>query len=267
MLWLALFNDAEHYQSVRRKGDNERAPAEIEDKLAIPHEADKSEAAKIQRGEIVPPTADKGDKGQSSLVTQVLASLPPLHSHSQEYITGILARVKGDVGEAVEILLEEIEGDDNSDWHVEDMLVDQDSGQPSTPSPIRAGSAATPITILLSSASSSAYRDPSPAKSSSPIVPNSPSGSSTTTLSDSSRSSKMTTPSTRSSHSVSRSKPYARPVKKEELAKELDELTVVGDGASHVEKLRQSKREVEVRKETLGRLRAPREKAKTRTVS
>lgn len=285
MLWLALFNNAEHYQSVRRKGDHERGPAEIEDKLAIPHEADQSEAAKIARGEVSPATskANKGVQGQSALVAQVLASLPPHHGHSPEYVSGILARVKGDVGEAVEILLEEIVSDDeherNSDQHVEDMLVDSEEPRrhrSRSESPAPALSAATTIR-----APSTSYRDPpSRSKSSSPSAPNeptSPSGSTTTTQSDSSRISKITTPSTRSSasgsHSGSKPKPYDRP-RKEELAEELDELRVNsgsgsasrgGTDAPARRRGRPRKDEADARRDALRQLRESRQRRQSKT--
>ncbi|RXK39248.1 hypothetical protein M231_03468 [Tremella mesenterica] len=53
MLWLALFSKGEHYQSIRRKGDSERGPSEIEDRLAVPHAKDESEAARRERAELI----------------------------------------------------------------------------------------------------------------------------------------------------------------------------------------------------------------------
>lgn len=103
MLWLALFSLAEHFQSIRRKGDGDSGPAEVEDRLAIPHEKDVSEAARRERGEI--PNKDV----PSVKVSEVLASLPPGHGVSNRRVEEILARTKGDLGDAVEILLEEIE--------------------------------------------------------------------------------------------------------------------------------------------------------------
>ncbi|RSH92953.1 hypothetical protein EHS25_008401 [Saitozyma podzolica] len=284
MLWLALFNNAEHYQSVRRKGDHERGPAEIDDKLAIPHEADQSEAAKIARGEVPPALtkAIKNAQGHSALVAQVLVSLPPHHGHSPEYVAGILARVKGNVGEAVEILLEEIVSDDeherNSDQHVEAMLVDsEESRRHRSESPAPALSAATTIR-----APSASYRDPpSRSKSSSPSAPNeptSPSGSTTTTQSDSSRISKITTPSTTSSASASGSrsgerKPYDRP-RKEELAEELDELRVNagtgsasrgGTDAPARRRGRPRKDDADARRDALRQLRESRQRRQSKT--
>ncbi|ORX37428.1 hypothetical protein BD324DRAFT_651022 [Kockovaella imperatae] len=117
MLWLALFSQAEHFQSIRRKGDGDSGPAEIEDRLAIPHEKDQSEAARRQRGEVVEGPSQGSSSiasGGSSVVSQVLASLPAGHGVSEDRASGILARVKGDLGEAVELLLEELrlEGSD-----------------------------------------------------------------------------------------------------------------------------------------------------------
>jgi OTU domain-containing protein 3 len=267
MLWLALFNNAEHYQSVRRKGDHERGPAEIDDKLAIPHEADQSEAAKIARGEVPPALtkAIKNAQGHSALVAQVLVSLPPHHGHSPEYVAGILARVKGNVGEAVEILLEEIVSDDeherNSDQHVEALLVDsEESRRHRSESPAPALSAATT------------------SSPSAPNEPTSPSGSTTTTQSDSSRISKITTPSTTSSASASGSrsgerKPYDRP-RKEELAEELDELRVNagtgsasrgGTDAPARRRGRPRKDEADARRDALRQLRESRQRRQSKT--
>ena len=109
MLWLALFSLAEHFQSVRRKADGDSGPAEVEDKSAIPHERDASEAARRERGEIIPKATP------SAKVHEVLASLPPGHGMTIRQVEGVLARVKGDLGEAVEILLEDIEVDKMSD--------------------------------------------------------------------------------------------------------------------------------------------------------
>lgn len=103
MLWLALFSLAEHFQSVRRKGDGDSGPAEVEDRLALPHEKDVSEAARRERGEL--PLKDV----PSARVSEVMASLPPNHGISLQRIEDVLARTKGDLGEAVEILLEEVD--------------------------------------------------------------------------------------------------------------------------------------------------------------
>ncbi|WVF70319.1 hypothetical protein IAT40_005109 [Kwoniella sp. CBS 6097] len=108
MLWLALFSQAEHFQSVRRMGDREHGPAEVEDRLAIPHERDVSEAARRERGELID-DKKKVPMSESSQLNQLFASLPPGHGISEEHAQGILSRVKGDIGEAVEILLEEID--------------------------------------------------------------------------------------------------------------------------------------------------------------
>ena len=115
MLWLALFSQAEHFQSVRRKGDGDSGAAEVEDRLAIPHDKDTSEAARRARGEVV-----KHDL--QSTLDQVMASLPPNHGISPHQAASVLARVKDDLGEAVELLLEEIELDSGSDHHVDVML-------------------------------------------------------------------------------------------------------------------------------------------------
>ncbi|WVR06028.1 hypothetical protein IAU60_003056 [Kwoniella sp. DSM 27419] len=125
MLWLALFSQAEHFQSIRRLGDREHGPAEIEDRLAVPHARDTSEAARRERGELV---EEKNPMTASSKVAQLLASLPAGHGVGDKHAGDILARVKGDVGEAVEILLEEIDMEGSAaSWsgssdHVEEML-------------------------------------------------------------------------------------------------------------------------------------------------
>jgi hypothetical protein len=121
MLWLALFSLAEHFQSIRRRGDRESSVAEVEDSSAIPHQRDTSEAARRERGEVVDKAAP------SAKVAEVLASLPPGHGVSVRKAEGVLARVKGDLGEAVEILLDDLELDslsDTSSDHV-DHLLDQ----------------------------------------------------------------------------------------------------------------------------------------------
>ena len=107
MLWLALFSQAEHFQSIRRKGDVDSGPAEVENKLAVPHEKDLSEAARRERGEVI--QGDDAAKAPNGKISQVLASLPPGHGVSEKRAGGILARVKGDLGEAVEILIEELQ--------------------------------------------------------------------------------------------------------------------------------------------------------------
>lgn len=127
MLWLALFSQAEHFQSIRRRGDKDNGSANIDDHLAVPHAKDTSEAARRERGEIV------NDKVESlspisSRVAQLLASLPPGHGISSTYAEGVLSRVKGDLGEAIEILLEDIqleadkESESSSDQRVEELL-------------------------------------------------------------------------------------------------------------------------------------------------
>ncbi|KIR37126.1 hypothetical protein I352_00438 [Cryptococcus deuterogattii MMRL2647] len=129
MLWLALFSQAEHFQSIRRQGDKDNGSANIDDHLAVPHAKDTSEAARRERGEII------GNKVEtrppiSSRVAQLLASLPPGHGISSTYAEGVLLRVKGDLGEAIEILLEDIqseadkESESSSDQRVEELLHD-----------------------------------------------------------------------------------------------------------------------------------------------
>ncbi|AFR97969.2 hypothetical protein C343_06123 [Cryptococcus neoformans C23] len=124
MLWLALFSQAEHFQSIRRRGDKDNGSANIDDHLAVPHAKDTSEAARRERGEI----AGNKVESLSSRVAQLLASLPPGHGISSTYAEGVLSRVKGDLGEAIEILLEEIqleadkESESSSDQRVEELL-------------------------------------------------------------------------------------------------------------------------------------------------
>lgn len=119
MLWLALFSLAEHFQSVRRKGDGDSGPAAVEDKCAIPHQKDASEAARRERGEVISKPAP------SAKVAEVLASLPPGHGITVQQAEGVLARVKGDLGEAVEILLQDVEIDSMSDTTTSDQHVDR----------------------------------------------------------------------------------------------------------------------------------------------
>lgn len=116
MLWLALFSQAEHFQSVRRKGDGDSGAAEVEDRLTFPHEKDLSEAARRERGET--PKFIPTERG----IDQVLASLPPDHGITPKQAVSVLPHVKGNLGEAVEILLEEIESDSGNDHRVDEML-------------------------------------------------------------------------------------------------------------------------------------------------
>ncbi|WWC66392.1 uncharacterized protein I206_100294 [Kwoniella pini CBS 10737] len=152
MLWLALFSQAEHFQSIRRMGDREHGPAEIEDRLSIPHARDVSEAARRERGELIDEIENKTPVPLSSKVSQVLSSLPPGHGVSSEQVEGILGRAHGDIGEAVEILLEHInqekEGisdrsDSGSSDHVEQMLLSPNSIIAPT-DPLSGRDAATP---------------------------------------------------------------------------------------------------------------------------
>ncbi|WWD17735.1 hypothetical protein CI109_102176 [Kwoniella shandongensis] len=171
MLWLALFSQAEHFQSVRRRGDRDNGPAEVEDKLAVPHQKDTSEAARRERGELIDEPKTKSEKSSPSL-EQLLASLPPGHGISAKHAAGVLARVKGDLGEAVEILLEDIDletgqgSDVSSDHRVEEMLHVPDHAVPSvdlstTPTEAEEGLVGHPDVI-------SDYRDPTGTKSASP---------------------------------------------------------------------------------------------------
>lgn len=120
MLWLALFNDAEHYQSVRRKGDHERGPAEIEDRLLIPHERDMSESAKAIRSGSGSETSSNStgsseissspqSQKRDTTLDEVLRSLPAGHGFADKYVLGVIKRFKGDAAEAIDSLLEELE--------------------------------------------------------------------------------------------------------------------------------------------------------------
>ena len=131
MLWLALFSQAEHFQSIRRKGDVDSGPAEVENKLAVPHENDLSEAARRERGEII--QGDDSTRAPNGKISQVLASLPPGHGVSEKRAGGILARVKGDLGEAVEILIEELQLE-SSEPEAEDQTGGQDGPEASSAS-------------------------------------------------------------------------------------------------------------------------------------
>ena len=156
MLWLALFSQAEHFQSVRRKGDADSGPAEIEDRLAVPHAKDMSEAARRERGELIPDPTGPGPR--DGRVSQVLASLPAGHGVSEQRASGILARVKGDLGEAVELLLEELrlEGSDpegqESSGSTGSSPADQ-SSKPTTPSDGEQSKKNPPVTPLRTGSS------------------------------------------------------------------------------------------------------------------
>lgn len=153
MLWLALFSQAEHFQSVRRiskiTGKIEgNGPAEVEDFRMEPHEMDISEAAKRERGLNPEPVSTK--------VQQLLASLPAGHDVDERRASGVLGRVKGDLGEAVEILLEELDlerSSTHSDQHVENLLSESDhqtTGYRDQPSP----DATSPSESVISNPSS-----------------------------------------------------------------------------------------------------------------
>lgn len=78
------FSQAEHFQSIRRRGDKDNGSANIDDHLAVPHAKDTSEAARRERGEI----AGNKVESLSSRVAQLLASLPPGHGISSTYAEG-----------------------------------------------------------------------------------------------------------------------------------------------------------------------------------
>ena len=132
MLWLAFFAEAEHYDSIRKGSGS--GPAEVPDSLAVPHSRDVSELARRERGDLPPEEPSRRSGGKNDKLAQVYASLPPNHGLSDEHVAGVLARVKGDIGEAVEILLEDIDLEaeagsqsSNSSAHVEAMLSDKDA--------------------------------------------------------------------------------------------------------------------------------------------
>ncbi|WWC99847.1 hypothetical protein V866_006756 [Kwoniella sp. B9012] len=120
MLWLALFSQAEHFQSVRRMGDREHGPAEIQDILSVPHARDVSEAARRERGELVDEKKPKTPLSLSSKITQLLNSLPVGHGISPDQAQNVLGRTHGDIGEAVDILLEDINIDQDQEKEEED---------------------------------------------------------------------------------------------------------------------------------------------------
>ncbi|KAK8866063.1 hypothetical protein IAR55_001214 [Kwoniella newhampshirensis] len=231
MLWLALFSQAEHFQSVRRRGDRDNGPAEVEDKLAIPHQRDLSEAARRARGELIDEPKSKTDKSSPS-IEQLLASLPPGHGISTEHAAGVLARVKGELGDAVEILLEEIDlevqgSDISSDHRVEEMLRVSEHQVPS------ADSSTTPAEAEQETAErrTSDYRDPTSTKSTSPAGT---ATSSTRSRSDSAASiitisSGCTTQSEGEKHSSAGqgARKAVRKVKEKELSQELEGMGLV----------------------------------------
>lgn len=147
MLWLALFSQAEHFQSVRSKSGGENGPAEVEDRMAIPHESDDSEAARRDRGEMI------GKPAPEANVAAVLASLPAGHGFTPKQVEGVLARVKGNLGEAVSILVEDLQLEDES--LSESLDVDY-RDRSSSPSSLRSGStAATSDTSKITTPSNS----------------------------------------------------------------------------------------------------------------
>ncbi|ODO11638.1 hypothetical protein I350_00422 [Cryptococcus amylolentus CBS 6273] len=164
MLWLALFSQAEHFQSIRRRGDKENGLAAVEDRLAVPHQRDVSEAARRARGELIEGDSKGAPQSRSSLVSQVLASLPSGHGITPQQVESVLARVKGNYGEAVEILLEEVdmevedgsESSVNDNHRVEEMLRER----PSLTISHSAGSSVPSQEDALRRQSS--YRDPNP---------------------------------------------------------------------------------------------------------
>ncbi|ODO07159.1 hypothetical protein L198_00738 [Cryptococcus wingfieldii CBS 7118] len=164
MLWLALFSQAEHFQSIRRRGDKENGLAAVEDRLAVPHQRDVSEAARRARGELIERDSKDAPQSRSSLVSQVLASLPSGHGITPQQVENVIARVKGNYGEAVEILLEEVdlevedgsESSVNDNHRVEEMLRER----PSLTMAHSAGSSVPSQEDDLRRRSS--YRDPNP---------------------------------------------------------------------------------------------------------
>jgi hypothetical protein len=146
-IWLALFAEAEHYESVRKGGAG--GPAEVPDTLAVPHARDVSEAARRERGEVIEgdakDTKDKANKVDSRLA-QVLASLPAGHSVTTARATGVLARTKGDIGAAVEILLEDLEAE------AEDATSDASAGTSATASTLSRPSASVSESASAASA-------------------------------------------------------------------------------------------------------------------
>lgn len=132
MLWLAFFAEAEHYDSIRKGSGT--GPAEVPDSLAVPHSRDVSELARRERGDLPPEEPSRRSGGKNDKLAQVYASLPPNHGLTDDHVAGVLARVKGDIGEAVEILLEDIDLEaeagsqsSHSSAHVEAMLSDKDA--------------------------------------------------------------------------------------------------------------------------------------------
>jgi OTU domain-containing protein 3 len=273
MLWIALLNNAEHYQSVRRKGDHDRTPAEIEDRLALPHGKDRSESARIARGELPAPSAQPS----KSNVSIVFSSLPAGHAFTSAYITGILARVKGDIGAAVEILIEEmdtlseISDETNSDGKVEQMLAEVEETPPVDQHPPTLASDPTEYRESVSD------RRVAPGSPSSSIT----SAGHTSESDDVSRSSIATTPSTgslrstrskRSTSSATGSKPYDRPApivrkKGKELSKELEELKVGSSSGARADRVITERRKstaesADKRKSQLDDLKAARERQK-----
>lgn len=132
MLWLAFFAEAEHYDSIRKGSGS--GPADVPDMLAVPHSRDVSELARRERGDLPPEEPSRRSGGKNDKLAQVYASLPPNHGLTDDHVSGVLARVKGDIGEAVEILLEDIDlaaeagsQSSHSSAHVEAMLSDKDA--------------------------------------------------------------------------------------------------------------------------------------------
>lgn len=193
MLWLALFSEAEHYESVRRVGPGAgTGPAEVPDALAVPHERDVSEAARSQR-------ANSGDAPQSKRsslaeryiadgrVAQVIASLPPWHGISDDDAASVLVRCDGDVSRAIDILFDQLDSDGDGDAATEasdtsadvdadakvvDAMLYRTSSGSSASSAVSGSTAATSV-MSAGSVKSTASTNPSPppTPSTAPVSP------------------------------------------------------------------------------------------------
>lgn len=176
MLWLALFSEAEHYQSIRRKDDS-GGPALVEDRLAIPHALDRSEAARKERGEPASYTQSQSQSqshhsSTSSSLKLIFDSLPPGHRISTSHAQGVLDRVKGNTDEAIEILLEEISYDSEvgsdasgSDKKVERLLYRERSGSTTSTVALTPGSVESGTTESNASAGTASTKVTTPSTS------------------------------------------------------------------------------------------------------
>jgi hypothetical protein len=99
MIWVALYESAEHYSSIRVKGRSDEGAARVPDVLCVAHNAAPNVSAESSSSGLPSPSRE-------SLLHRVLSALPP-GSVSSSRASSVLERTKGDWAQTVEILLEE----------------------------------------------------------------------------------------------------------------------------------------------------------------